>query len=140
MTLIVSELRTLLFQVITPQETCQVEAIRIHLYKHNFPTGTFKLEIRDTNNNTLASGSETFSASDFSSADYFHGQIRFYIKAHLQKGRQYRVVLVPTGYTFSESAYIGWCNSYELKSYDVSYEYENDIEAPLSLEIWTYKK
>lgn len=140
MTLIVSELRDLLFQVITPNENIQVEAIRIHLYKHNSPTGTFTLQIRDTNNRIVAASSESFEASDFSSAAFFHGQVRFYLKAYVQKGRQYRVCLVPTGYSFSESAYLGWCNSYDLLSYNTSYEYSNDLEAPLSLEIWSFKK
>ena len=57
--------------------------------------------------------------------------------AHLKKDQEYKIVLTSTGYTFSESAYIGWCNSFDLSSYSPSYEVKNNIYSPLRLEIWS---
>ncbi len=136
MKLIVNELYTFLYQEVTPSETTQVEAIRINLYKHNIPAGSLSLELHDTNGELIATSATSLTASEISSSNYFHGFIRFYVNAQLRKDTTYRVVLKATGYSFSEAAYFGWCNGFDLGVYAPDYTQTGSFQAPLAMEIW----
>ena len=136
MKLIVNELKTSLFQEITPSKTTQVEAVRINLYKHNNPEINLTIEIHNSNGGLIAASDDSFSSSEISSSPFFHGFIRFKIKAQLMKNTPYRIVLKASGYAFSESAYIGWCSSFDLPVYEPSYETLGNFHSPLALEIW----
>lgn len=136
MKLLVSELKTSIYQVVTPSENTQVEAVRVNLYKHNFPGGNLTLEIHDSNGELITSSATSLTAGAVSSADFFHGFVRFYINASLMKNVSYRIVLKATGYTFSESAYFGWCVGFDLEVYPPSYDPALGFNAPLALEIW----
>lgn len=136
MVLLVHELKGTLFQEVTPDKTTQVEAIRINLYKHNFPSGNFTLEIHDLSGELIATSATTLNASEISSSNFYHGLIRFYVDVQLMKDVTYRVVLKSSGYSFSEGNYLGWCSGYDLGIYPPSYEQTGSFQAPLSLEIW----
>ena len=136
MKLLVTELVGTISQTVVPSKNDNVQAIRVGLYKHNNPAGSFKVEIQNTEGKLVAS-SNYLSVADISSDAFYHGFIKFDISAHLKKDQEYKIVLTSTGYTFSESAYIGWCNSFDLSSYSPSYEVKNNIYSPLRLEIWS---
>lgn len=135
MKLCVAELDTELFQAITPSQNTFVEAIRIHLYRHNAPAGSLSVRIADTNGRSIAV-SDTVAISSIPSGNFYHGYIRFLIQCSLKKSEQYRVYLNSSGYSFSESAYIGWCNDFDLRKYPTAYTPSSALAAPLDLEVW----
>lgn len=139
MKLLVHELQDEVYQTITPSKNVVVEAVRPHLYKHNFPSGNIVIEIHDSIGCLIAQ-SEPVNIADISEADFYHGYIRFYIKAYLQAGTTYRVVIkAQGGYSFSESAYIGICKSFDFDTYPASYYPNSGVNAPLDIQVWTRK-
>lgn len=136
MELVVAELKTeSLYQEITPSKNTILRAIRPHLYIHNNPSGSLKLQILDQNNELIAE-SETLAISDITSALYFHGYVRFYVNLYMQKDISYRIKLVGSGYSFSENAYVGWCNGFDLNKFSLNYTPINSFEYPLDFETW----
>lgn len=137
MKLIVNELKSgLLYQELTPTKNTIVSAIRPHLYIQNIPTGSLKIQILDQNNELIAE-SETIAISSITSSSYYHGYVRFYIDFYMQANVTYRIRLVGSSYSFSESAYVGWCNSFDLAKYPLNYTPSNSTNYPLDLEIWS---
>lgn len=139
MKLLVHELKTELSQLITVgAESIKVVAIRPHLYRHNTAGGSLRVQIEDASGNVIAL-SETIAISAMPAAQaYWHGYLRFYIKAHLRAGATYRISLVPlSGYSFNESAYIGWCNDYDLRKVPALYTPNAGGAAALDFELWT---
>lgn len=124
------------YQTVKPTRNVNIEAIRPHLYVHANPAGTVKVQVQDSSGGLIAE-STALTIADISAATYFHGKVRFYINASLRKGETYRIAVVGAGgYSFSESAYIGVCNSFDLSTYDASYSPNVGFNAPLALEIW----
>lgn len=135
MKLIVHELVTTLSQTVRCDSTSNVIAVRVKLYKHNSPSGSLQLQIK--HNSQVIATSETIAISSVSGAAYFHGLIRFYISAQLQAGQTYEITLVPTGYTFSEPAYVGWCADFDFNTYPTISPTAHPLFAPLHYELWT---
>lgn len=145
MKLLVHELMTTLEQqVTTNHRNILIEAIRPHIYKHANPSGSLSIKLKDLNDQTIASSNtltiSTIHTTGFSSATYGHGYIKFDIDAFLRKETTYKIVLEASGYTFSESAYIGWCNGFDLGKYDSTYSPNVGFSAALDLEIWERKQ
>lgn len=136
MKLLVNELKTSLFQVVSPSKNTQVEAIRLNLYKHNFPAGSITLEVQDENGELIAASSDSLSAVDLNASAFSHGFISFSVNVQLRKDVNYRIVLKASGYSFSEAAYFGWCNNFDLEVYPADYTSSTGFKAPLSLQIW----
>ena len=123
-------------QELTPERNMIVEAIRPRLYRHNFATGSLKMQVIDGSNAVVAE-SETIQIADIGSAAFFHGHVRFQLNAGLKKGQPYSFKLIGfNGYGFSETAYIGWCNGYDLGKYEASYSPASTLTYPLDIEIW----
>jgi hypothetical protein len=139
MKLIVHELEASgLVQELTATKTTNIYAVRPHIYRHNFPTGSLKMQILDTSDNLIGESAEVTIAS-IGSADFFHGYVRFLFSCGVTKDTSYKFKLVSTGgYSFNESAYIGWCNGYDLGKYDTTYT-TSIINTPLDLEVWERK-
>jgi hypothetical protein len=136
MTGIVHELRTSLYQEFTVTgRDREIYALRPHLAKYGSPAGTFYMEVQDSSGQVIAT-SESFTASQIlpDNGTYPHGYQRFLISCALKVGRVIRVALKASGYTFSESAYIGWLNDYDLRSNAISYTPASDLEAPLDVQ------
>lgn len=138
MKLILEELQgSGLSQKITAAENISLYAIRPHLYRHNVPSGTLKMQLL-TPSDTLLAESETINISAIGSLAFFHGYVRFVFDNYgLKEGTEYKIKLVGTGgYGFSEASYIGWCNGFDLGQYPPTYSPEGFIQYPFDMEIW----
>jgi hypothetical protein len=137
MDLIVHELKTELKQEIeVKHQPIQLYAIRPHLYRHLAPSGTIYVELRDEGNNVIET-SAGLPISSLPSGNYLHGYIRFYMRTNLRAFTKYNVVLKASGYSFSESAWIGWCNDYDLRKAEATYGGNTGLGAALDLELWS---
>lgn len=127
-----------LTQTVKPDKNVIVEAIRPHIYRHNWPTGNLVLQILDMSDAVVAE-SLPISVDDIGSESFFHGWVRFDIKAGLKKNTEYKIKLTATGYSFAESDFIGWCNDYDFKKYERGYDPASSLNAPLDVEVWERK-
>lgn len=140
MKLLVTELDSTIIQTYKSLKYTQVYALRPHIYRHNFPTGSLKMQIKDMSDNLIAE-SEVIAIEDIGSDDFFHGYVRFEVSALLNKDQTYKFILVSgDGYSFAEGSYCGWCNGYDLGKYDPTYEPDTSFHYPLDLEVWELKK
>lgn len=137
MKLIVNELQTSLFQQITTgTRAIQLYAIRPHLYRHGSPSGSLTVQVQDSGGKLIAA-SETLACTAVGSGTYWHGDQRFLIGAELAASTIYRVALVASGgYSFSESAYVGWCLDYDLRKVPATYSPSTNEKSAHLLELW----
>jgi hypothetical protein len=141
MKMLVQELsNTALDQAVTVDRNIIVKAIRPHLYRHNFPTGSLKIQILDSGASVIAE-SEVIAISDIkltaTPVAFLHGYVRFYINAYLKKGEQYTIRLIgQDGYTFNESAYCGWVNGFDLAKYPLTSVPASHYNYPFDFEVW----
>ena len=143
MKLVVYELDSPVVQEITiGDHAIQVDAIRPWLYKHTTPAGSLKIQIKSSVDVLLFESEEiAISAITSATGNYFHGPVRFYIDAALQANTNYKIVLVgAAGYSFNESAYVGWCNGYDMKFIANDYTPAGPLTDALMLELWGKKK
>lgn len=138
MKLIVNELKaaTPTYQSITVNKNSLLVAVRPHLYIHSNPSGSLKIQILDSNDE-LITESETLIISDITTSSYFHGYVRFYVNLYLKKDVEYKIKLASTGYTYSKTSYVGWCNGFDLNKYEMDYTPVNLFTYPLDVEFWT---
>lgn len=139
MKLVVHELKAEgLHQVLRSDKRVIVEAVRPHLYRHNVPAGSVRMQIYSGED--LVAESNAVDISTIGSLAYFHGYVTFYINAYLDKDVDYTFSLYSDGidgYTFSEPAYVGWCVGFDLGHYDATYVMASNLDSPLDLEIWS---
>lgn len=134
MKLVVHELSSTLEQELLSDKNTILESVRPHLYRHGHPDGSLQIEVLD-DSDTVIGTSNSVPISTIGSQDYFHGYVRFDVNAGLKRDQFYKFRLLTSGYTFSESAYIGWCGDYDLKKYPYSSPVE-PIHSPLDLELY----
>lgn len=121
-----------------------VVAIRPYLYCHNFPAGTFTLELLDENDSLI--NSQTFVSDSVyegisTTNPYAHAWLRvtFERPSPIPKGN-YKIKISTSGYTFSESSYLGWVKEHEDLKVPVKFIVSGDQNNPLSFEIWSYEQ
>ena len=126
-----------LFQEITVGDHSRhVTNIRPHLYRHNSPAGSLRIDVRDLNGE-IAKSSDTLLISAIDPGnDFFHGEIRFDIDFSFRVGETYRIYLVGLTYTFVEGAYIGWCRDFDLRKYPLGYTPDGPFNTSLLMELW----
>lgn len=122
-------------QKINVLENTNCISVRPHLYKHLSSVGSLKLQLLDVDQKIIDESSSLV-ISTISSANYFHGYVRFDCNFRLKANQTYWIKLLGIGYTFSESAYIGWCNDYDLRKVDANYSRNQGYFAALDMEIW----
>lgn len=126
----------------TAPRNVNLVAVRPHLYRHNFQTGTLKVEVLDNEDNLLAE-SESIEINDIvgpNEYDFFHGYVRFYVSVGLKKDETYKFKLVgEDGYSFDPAAYVGWCSFLDLNKYQPTYTPSCDLNYPLDIELWERK-
>jgi hypothetical protein len=136
MKLLVEELKTTLSQSLTVGDNnVFAVAVRPHLYKHGSPTGSVRMQIQDENGKLIAQ-SAAVAISAISSENYFHGYVRFDFTEPLKSGSTYQFVLSSTGYTYSSSAFVGWCKDFDLRKYPSDYSPSDGMRSSFDLEIW----
>lgn len=142
--LVVEELRTELIQDVNFKlnKNYEIYAIKIYLFANNASSivGTFKLSVLD---GSTELASKTFDITDIVAQsniqeEYFHSwyPIFFDNPVVLQKG-SYNLRLNSVGYSYSASSFIGWIREHENLKVPISYVPENDLENPLSFEVYT---
>ena len=145
-TLIAEELRTELIQdcELLLTKNHQIEAIKVFLFCYNASSiiGTFKLSIFD---GATEIGSKTFDITDIVSqgsftSDYFYSwyPVIFDNPIVLQKGA-FTFKLSSVGYTYESNIFLAWCREHENEKVPMTYIPENDLQNPLSFEIYTRK-
>lgn len=110
-----------------------VNCFRLHLYKHLAPAGTLYVKLEDANGN-LIKLSSAVTISSISSANYFHGFVKFDCPVSLMANTSYYLELTASGYSYSGSAFIGWVQAGALANHSDSYS-----GAALNFEIWAEK-
>lgn len=135
MYLVVHELKTSLYQEITTTRSMQIVALRPHLYRHLSPAGSLQMQIWDASGNLIGS-SASVNISAIGSGNYWHGDQEFTISTELKESTIYRLALVASGYTFAETAYMGWVNDFDLRKVSASYSPNAGINAALLVEAW----
>jgi hypothetical protein len=149
MRLYVEELRaTALVQVFERTDTCLLDRVRLHIYKHLSPAGTFTVSVTDSADNVIVSKSQSLAdmQADGSAdlqANYYHGHVSFIFdtKATLRPGT-YKVKLSASGYTFSESAFIGWCKAWDDRAIPITGDTEPDaaVDSPYDFEMYALQR
>lgn len=140
MKLFVQEVRTSLSQTITVgTSNIQVSAIRPHLIRWLAPAGTLTVQIWDANGN-LVESSAAQSIASLGIGNYWHGYQRFYLNSMLRAGGVYKIAVVSSGYTFSESAYFGWVNDFDLRKVPATFTPSAGAAAAFDLELWESKE
>jgi len=144
-TLVVEELKTTLTQEVTftlPRRS-HIHAIRPHLYVHNAPAGAFSFSVLDSSDNVLIT--KTFTAANvytaLGTANLYaraYYTILFDNKVHLPSAI-YKLRLSASGYTFSNSSYLGWVRDHEDLKVTLGYTPTSDLANPLSYETWVRK-
>lgn len=129
---------TSLEQTITPTKNSLVEAIRPHIYISSLASGSLYMQITNSLDEVLAT-SDTVNITDITTANYYHGYVRFYINFYMKANTTYKVKLVSNGITYTTANYVGWANSYDLNKYPIGYTPGTSDRYPLDMEIWTRK-
>lgn len=139
-TLVVDQLITTLDQPVSIKKPIQLATIRPHLYLHNNPTGTFYLNIYNLSG---LFKSFSFTSNDIKSAAglseaYFHAYYAITTTPFILPRGSYTIKLESSGYTFSESSFVGWCKAVKATG-NVSGEPENYTENPFSFSLIEYQ-
>lgn len=91
--------------------------LRPHLFRWLSPSGSLYLQVQDENGLKIKN-TETLAISSIGpGANYFHGNIQFLIDLPLKRATDYWVELKGSGYTYSASAFVGWCPDPTTRSY-----------------------
>lgn len=138
--LVVDELITTLDQPITVDRSIYVATIRPHLYCHNSPIGTFSFNIYSPSGLIK---SFSFTSLDIKSAcglseAYFHAYYSIPMTPFLVPRGNYTIKLESSGYTFSESSFMGWCKDVKPTG-RVNGDPENYTENPFSFNLIEYQ-
>lgn len=114
---VVDELKTTLTQRINLlyDRVYQIDGVSIKILMYNAPAGTFTVTLKDLLGNNLAS--DTFTSAEIKTAletsdNYAYCFVPISIYAPLKKG-SYDIELSASGYTYSQSSFMGWIKSHE---------------------------
>jgi hypothetical protein len=139
--LLLDELRTTpLRQKLNCTETVIVTAIRPHLYVHGSPAGTLRMDIYNAADSTLLASSNSLTITSLKTLAYAHKYYRFDVSWGLVENTIYTIRLVGTGYTFSESAYVGWIKDNgdgDFRKYEATYAgFTEGYNSAFDMEVW----
>lgn len=127
----------------------RIKYIRLHLMGYNSPSGDLRLRVLK---DATSRGSVTQSVSDIETqvdADlgtahaFWHGFVRFEFDSVLVFNESDVIELELTGvngYTFSESAYIGWRKEHEDYTNELADEDSGTFEKPFAYQLWEWAK
>jgi len=141
--IVVDELKTTLSQELTVLKRIDVESIRLKLYFHNDPPGTFTVKLKEgatelsSKSITLA---EIKSSASWLDNEYHWGMILFNLDNNVpvQKDVTYTIELSASGYSFNESSYVGWIKEHEDETNTFTKTTGTDFNNPFSYQLWGY--
>ncbi len=143
MKIIVEPLETTLTQTVnfTVRKRRKIRSVRPYIYMHNAPAGTFSLKVKS---GTTVLETLTFTSaqikSDLSTSDNFaHIDISLIPSTGLMlEFGSIDFELSATGYTFSESSYMGWAVPYESVYNDINGSVpEYALDLPFGIQFFT---
>jgi len=139
---VVDELKASLQQEMRAVRDARIGAIRLRLYKHLSPAGTFTVNLIQ---NATTIGTKSLTSADIESmntegitaSNYYHGYITFEfdVFSYLKRG-VYTVELNSSGYVFSENAWIGWIKDHDRFNYPRNFSPVTDLTNPYTIEMW----
>ena len=143
MTLIVHEFKNTLqggtiFQWVKTTEGKDFWGIRAHLLRFGNPSGTIQFKIYDVNDRLVQAG-PAIPLSSIGTGTYWHGYYPLENKLDLPAGIYKFLLATSGGYSFGGGNYVGWCNDYDLRKYELDYLSDSDLKDPLDFEAWSYK-
>ena len=147
MRIYVQELKaSALSQTIAVTSDILVKTVRLHLYKHNSPSGTFTMQITDNSDNVITSKGLTVSEMQSSgsaalSQNLYRGYISFELSQPVAlRAGTFKIKLTSSGYTFAESAYIGWLKDWDdTKPSITDASTPKPADSPFDFEIYSLK-
>lgn len=124
-------------------ERVHVASIAPYLYMSDAPAGTFTVDLTGPNGVVI---SKSFTSSDIktslSTTDNFAHVFYPIIPenpVHIEYGA-YTIKLTATGYTATDSSFIGWIQQHENLNNSLSYTPSDDSKNPLSIRFKIYKE
>ena len=127
--------------LVTPPKNVFVEVLRPHLVRYGSPAGTLQMLVLDSTNTQIAASNVLTISSLAPTFGYAHGYWEFDVNAGLKANQSYTFKLVSGGgYSFSESAYVGWVNGCDLGKYSPTTAPPNLLQWPLDIEVWHRKQ
>lgn len=142
--LVVEELKSTLTQSFTVDlnRRITVAGIRPYIYMHNSPTGTFTLSLKEgaTTHATVTFDSTEIKSDLVTSDNYAHlwKALTFVDPLQLSKG-SFSLVLSSSGYSFSESSYLGWIKEHDNIFQTTDGNNNTDYNNPLSFQLFEKK-
>ncbi len=147
-TLVLDELKTTLEQDFTLNEDSltgmRIKAIRPLLYLHNDPTGTFTISLKQgvtTIDSKALTMAEILSNANFSAGQYHWGVFNFEFDQYntIKRGLTYTIELSSSGYSFTESAYVGWIKPHEDLVNTFNEVVDIFTKNPFGYQLWGHK-
>jgi len=136
MKLVIHELTTTLTQSFNSLADSDGAAVRPHLFISNSPAGNLKMQKLNADGR-LIDESPTIDISTITSAIAYHGYVKFDLVTPYLDEEAFQLALVPGGgYTFSESAFVGWCTDFDLRKYTPTFTPASARSAPFDVEFW----
>jgi hypothetical protein len=140
-TLAVYRLFTYVSQPITVRRDLLCGSIRLKLYSHDLPDGTFSISILKGTQDIFTI---TFTSVDLqqkidTSDRYFWGDFAFPVNFYLDRG-DYEIRLDSSGYVFSESRFLGWVKDFDEIDRDIIGEANDFSQYPFSFNLIEYKQ
>lgn len=140
-TLLFKKLVTTLEQDLRYNSTkrCQIAAFIPYIYMHNSPAGTFTFDVLNGDDEVIFS--QTFDSASIKQSlattnNYAHVFYPIVPTSPIQIERGlYTIKLSATGYTSSDSSYLGWIQQYENVQNVMDYVPASDAENSLSIRI-----
>lgn len=144
-TLLVDKLGTSLEQniTVTGNDRVHIAAFSPYLYIYNSPSGTFTFQLIKS---SVVIFSQSFTVADIKTSlgttnNYMHCFYPIIPSSLVQMAEgTYTVKISSSGYTASNSSYIGWIKQHENIQNGIEYTPSSDKQNPLAIRIKTYKR
>ena len=144
-TLLVQKLETELAQELSYKlsDRCQIGAFYPYLYMHNAPSGTFTIELLNSDDDAVMTKSFTsadIKASLSTSNNYAHVFYPIIPTNPIQiEYGNYTIKLSASGYSPSDSSYLGWIQQHENIQNIMDYAPAFDTQNSLAIRIKEYE-
>jgi len=117
-------------------QNLNVANVTVHIYRHNSPAGTVRLQLLDTNSR-LIDESTPVTISTIGSDNFFHGLFTFVFDIGLKANRNYILAMASAGgYVFAEGAYVGWVTDFGNVTKKHPFSPNKDFSSPMDLKFW----